>query len=622
MVGVSKLSNRALLLVAILPAFLPHVAVSQAQAKKKVASDADLPRFSYPVSGSASALLMSDDATFMQFAEKVAADVDSMLAGYDIEDKATLRALLRTKSNLQLLSGDTAGLAATLDQRRNLEEKPDAKLLSGIVFRAILQAQKDSGATSGQAYEAAFSKDFTALINALPWAPVQDRVKQMKSGYQILTSDLILSELKVHGDPEALKYKVIDFPTASDLVDSRVTIKFFIPLKTQVVAAVTPYIDAHNVQKPDIWAEREVTLSPDKKLPPVRIAILDGGFDPAVFTRQLYTDPSPGLHGPHGLAYTADGKIYAADLQPLTGNQQQIYPRILSLEQGLSDLQNNIDSPAATSARTYLTTTPPDQLAPVMKQMQFLGQYMHGTHVAGIAIRGNPAARLVDVQFYDSLAEIPFVPTIEWANQFKADFRQMGEYFRDHDVRVVNMSWSDDVGEFEQWLTRTSAEKDPAARKQLAAQIYAIWKEGVEGMIKAAPKTLFVCAAGNSDSNAGFLGDVPASLHLPNLVTVGAVDQAGEETSFTSYGDTVLLHADGFQVESFVPGGTRIKMSGTSMASPNVVNLAAKLIALDPTLTPEQTIALMKKGADTSPDGRRHVINPKATVALLQSQGH
>ncbi len=55
----------------------------------------------------------------------------------------------------------------------------------------------------------------------------------------------------------------------------------------------------------------------------------------------------------------------------------------------------------------------------------------------------------------------------------------MGEYFRDHDVRVVNMSWSDDVGEFEQWLTRTSAEKDPAARKQLAAQIYAIWKEGV-----------------------------------------------------------------------------------------------------------------------------------------------
>jgi subtilisin family serine protease len=81
----------------------------------------------------------------------------------------------------------------------------------------------------------------------------------------------------------------------------------------------------------------------------------------------------------------------------------------------------------------------------------------------------------------------------------------------------------------------------------------------------------------------------------------------------------VVLDADGYRVESNVPGGTRLKLSGTSMASPNVVNLAAKLIALDPALTPEQTIALMEKGADISPDGRRHLINPKATVALLKS---
>jgi subtilisin family serine protease len=113
---------------------------------------------------------------------------------------------------------------------------------------------------------------------------------------------------------------------------------------------------------------------------------------------------------------------------------------------------------------------------------------------------------------------------------------------------------------------------------------------------------------------------VPASLKLPNLVTVGAVDQAGEETSFTSYGDTVVLHADGFQVESYVPGGTRMKESGTSMASPNVVNLAAKLFALDPKLTPGQVLALIEKTADTSADGRRHLINPKAAVAMLTAQ--
>jgi hypothetical protein len=53
------------------------------------------------------------------------------------------------------------------------------------------------------------------------------------------------------------------------------------------------------------------------------------------------------------------------------------------------------------------------------------------------------------------------------------------------------------------------------------------------------------------------------------------------------------------------------------MASPNAANLAAKLIALDPKLTPEQTIALIEKGATTTADGRRHLIDPKRSVELL-----
>jgi len=109
-------------------------------------------------------------------------------------------------------------------------------------------------------------------------------------------------------------------------------------------------------------------------------------------------------------------------------------------------------------------------------------------------------------------------------------------------------------------------------------------------------------------------------LKLPNLLTVGAVDQAGEEASFTSYGDTVLVHADGYQVLSYVPGGRQVRLSGTSMASPNVTNLAAKLLALNPKLTPVQTIALIRGGATASADGRRHLIDPAASVALLKKQ--
>lgn len=110
------------------------------------------------------------------------------------------------------------------------------------------------------------------------------------------------------------------------------------------------------------------------------------------------------------------------------------------------------------------------------------------------------------------------------------------------------------------------------------------------------------------------------SFKLPNVLAVGAVDQAGDEASFTSYGDTVLVDADGYQVESVLPGGAKVRFSGTSMASPNVVNLAAKLLALDPKLTPEETIHMIVSGATPSTDGRRHNIDPKRSVELLHQQ--
>jgi subtilisin family serine protease len=182
------------------------------------------------------------------------------------------------------------------------------------------------------------------------------------------------------------------------------------------------------------------------------------------------------------------------------------------------------------------------------------------------------------------------------------------------------MSWGDDPSEFELWLSRTGGPSDPAERKARAAEIYKIWRDSVQSAIKNASSTLFVCAAGNSDSDASFLEEVPAGLRLPNLIAVGAVNQAGDETSFTSYGPTVLVDADGYHVDSYIPGGRRAKLSGTSMASPNVANLAAKLFALNPSLAPAQVIDLIRRGASTSADGRRHLIDSKRSVELLRQR--
>lgn len=57
-----------------------QVISAQAMDKKEVKNASDLPRFTYPVKGSASELAQADDATFNAFAAKVRADLDSVFA--------------------------------------------------------------------------------------------------------------------------------------------------------------------------------------------------------------------------------------------------------------------------------------------------------------------------------------------------------------------------------------------------------------------------------------------------------------------------------------------------------------------------------------------------------------
>lgn len=599
---------------------LVPAAGSQADGKRKVQTANDLPRFTYPIKGKASDLLQADPATFNQFAAKVRADLETILHDYDITDKATMRSLLQAKLDLQQLAGEYQAALQTVSSLRALEEKPSAKLTTGLFTSAVMQAAIETKSTTGPAFEQAFTKHYRQAIDLLPWNVVQDSVKASFRTSQVITSALLVGGVQTDLDPAAEKSGALDNLQAWELINTRVAWQFLVPLKTQRADVLGPYIKAHNAPKPDIWEAREVTLTPEQKLTPVVVGIWDSGVDVALFPNQLFTDPRPTASGTHGLAFDDRGNPSSSWLYPLTAEEQAQYPSARDYFKGSDDALNGIDSPEAAAYRQKLSSASADQAHALFEQLKLAGFYVHGTHVAGILARGNPAARIVVARFNDQLPDLPFAPTTEWAHQMYSAFQQMSDYFRTRNVRVVNMSWGDDVQEFETWLSKTGGGNDPAERKRKAQELYAIWHDAVENAIKNAPNTLFVAAAGNSDSNAGFLGDVPASFHLPNLLVVGAVNQAGEETSFTSYGDTVAVDADGYEVESYVPGGARLKLSGTSMASPNVANLAAKLFVLDPSLTPAQVIELIKNGATTSEDGRRHLIDEKRSVALLESR--
>jgi len=607
-------------LVALFLLLIAPFAFSQSSPKKKVTSQADLPRFSYPVTGTASELVQADDATFNAFAAKVRADLNTILSDYEIDDKSTMRTLLSAKLDLEELAGEYEDALKTVDALRALQEKPSAKLTTGLFARATLQAAIETKATTGPEFDDAFMKHYREAIDALPWDVVQDSIKRSYRSSRIYTNSSALGGVKTDLDPAVQKSGALDNLEAWDLISTRVDLQFAIPLGTARGEVLKQYIAAHNVVKPDIWAAREVTLTKNQNLSPVLVAIWDSGIDVSLFPSQLFTDPKPTASGTHGLAFDDRGGPSTTWLYPLTPEQQNAYPAFREQIKGFLDIENGIDSPEADAVQKKFSTLSPDQMHQLFELNKVLGFYLHGTHCAGIAVRGNPAARLVVARFNDQLPDLPFAPTAEWARRLGAAFQQMSDYFRTRNVRVVNMSWGDDPEEFETWISKTGGGADPAERKKQAAELYAIWRNAIETAIKNSPNTLFITAAGNSDSNNAFVEDVPSSLHLPNLIAVGAVNQAGDETSFTSYGDTVVVDADGYNVESYVPGGARLKLSGTSMASPNVVNLAAKLFALDPSLTPAKVIDLIKQGATASDDGRRHLIDEKRSVALLEAR--
>ena len=163
-------------------------------------------------------------------------------------------------------------------------------------------------------------------------------------------------------------------------------------------------------------------------------------------------------------------------------------------------------------------------------------------------------------------------------------------------VRVVNMSWGGSRQDIEHELTQKNWGKTPEERAEMARKLFKINKEALEEAFKSAPEILFVAAAGNSDADNEFGEFIPSGLNLPNLITIGAVDQSGKKTGFTSFGKNVHLYANGFEVESYIPGGKRLKFNGTSMAAPQVTNLAGKILAVNSKLTTAQVIEIITRG--------------------------
>jgi subtilisin family serine protease len=588
----------------------------------------DLPRHSYILDIPVSALFDPDNRDELRkLARQVRRDLEADLATYDIRDDNTVQGFYGVLGTIAILDEDWQGYLDMLDKRRVLESKEASRMTLGLTGEAIVRARM-----AGNDSTEAVAEQLQQLLEPLPYATIEANLKSLKGSTEILTRAYVLGAMESNYQPVVDRNNgEISYDIASSLLGASYTLDYFIPAASAINGVLSYTIDANQVEKADIWAARQVVLDADTQATPVTLAVWDSGVDTAIFAAngQLWRNdaevPDNGLDDDdngfvddvHGIAYDVKARNVRETLYPI-GDVADDELALQRMVKGLGDIQFNVDTDEAAAVRKQMATLPQDGVKEFLESLSVYANYSHGTHVAGIATEGNPFARVLVTRMTYGHELIPPAPKLADAHREAAMFLEVGEYLRENGVRVVNMSWGGSLRGIEDALEANAVGANAEERKALAREIFAVGDKALRSAIADSPDILFVVAAGNSDNDIRFDEFYPSSYEYPNLITVGAVDSAGDETSFTSLGK-VDVYGNGYEVESYVPGGNRIAFNGTSMASPQVMNLAGKLLALNPDLSVAELKSLIIDSAEEKALETRTIrlIDPQASLQAL-----
>ena len=587
----------------------------------------DLPRHSYQLDVKVTELYLPENrAALLRLAKAVEADILNDLAAYDIQDDNTVQEYYAVLGNVAILENRWQDYLDLLQKQRALETKEANRLTMGLYSEALAKAR-----LSGDDPKA-LKTNMEQALAALDYEVVQDNLKSARGRTEILSEALVLGNLESSYQPVIDQTSgEISYDIASSLVSVSLTMDHYLRDAPTINEVYTAKLDANKIVKKDIWEDRKYTLAADAKASPVVVAVWDSGVDTSIealaplIWRNTREVPGNGVDDDqngfvddvHGIAYDLHSNKERSLLYPVGVVEEDVQVMQVHMK-GFGDIQSGVDSEEASVLRKRLAALEQEEVKDFLESLGIYGNYSHGTHVAGIAVEGNPFIRVLVARMTYGHTMIPEKPTLELARAEALMVRETIDYFKANGVRAVNMSWGGSLRGIEEALEAHNAGGSLEERKKLAREIYTIGDTALRESISGAGDILFITSAGNSDNDVKFDEFYPSGYDYPNMISVGAVDAAGDETSFTSLGK-VDIYANGFEVESYVPGGDRIKFNGTSMSSPQVLNLAAKLLAINPELSTAQLRKLILDGSDEKVLESRTIrlMNPAASVALI-----
>jgi cell wall-associated protease len=244
-----------------------------------------------------------------------------------------------------------------------------------------------------------------------------------------------------------------------------------------------------------------------------------------------------------------------------------------------------------------------------IKEMGKFGNFVHGTHVAGITIRNTKNSvmgiKLIPTEvkpFFEGLAAQKSMNVDRWTLMQKGfdllatqQMNLLGEIARFvayHKGDVANGSFGTGFNQAKMITDKafniiffkkpTKEESDKAAGMFMKALI-----DAGQSFVSQAPNTLFVFAAGNDGMSNDEFGASPANIRADNVITVGATYKNEFFAPFSNYGTKMVdVAAPGMLINSSIPGNEYLQVSGTSQASPYVANVAAQIKAANPDLAP------------------------------------